>query len=333
VVRVSLGDQLRAFAGAELLGEHAIRRARIVAERAPLPLFPWGFEIRLGADDRVDFGGAVTRSEAGRLLNALSRHPALRSHPAWVSIARFARAWRDERRPLGGYIPFIGLEFDLPDEPPMAPVPSVFALLDWPIAAGTRHAAPGAEAAAQEALSIFCEPPPPSLTRSRLAACFRHLDPHSRVLSVGAMLGRTGAVRVFAAVPREGFGDYLRRCEWPGDASAVACVVDRFAKHFAGDVVQVQMDVGPTLGGRLGIEWSYLHDPDAAGRWEALTQDLAATHLVTRPKRERLLAWPGSSAPSGAPFVFRRDISHLKLVLDGARPVEVKAYVAITLVA
>ncbi len=304
MARPTLGDQLRAFAAtgdAELLGDHVIRRALCVAERVPIRLFPWGFEVRLAADSRVDFGGAVTRAESADLLDAQ-------------------------------YVPFIGFEFDLPDDPPMIPVPSVFVLLDWPVDDGTATPARSAEGAAQAAVGLLCGTLLPSPIGARLASCFRHLGADSRILSVGAMVGRAGGVRVFVSVPRECFADYLRRCEWPGDVSAVARVVDRFAQHFAGDTVQVQMDVGATLGERLGVEWSYLHVPDAARRWKTLTDDLVTTRLVTPQKRDRLLAWSGVSAPSGVPFVFRRDISHLKLVIDRERPVEAKAYVSVTIV-
>ncbi len=335
MVRPTLGDQLRAFAAtgdAELLGDHAIRRALCVAERVPIRLFPWGFEVRLAADSRVDFGGAVTRAESADLLDVLVHRPLLESHPAWQSISCFARAWRQEGGPLGQYVPFIGFEFDLPDDPPTIPVPSVFVLLDWPVDDGTATPARSAEGAAQAAVALLCGTLLASPISARLASCFRHLGADSRILSVGAMVGRTGGVRVFVSVPRECFADYLRRCEWPGDVSAVARVVHRFAQHFAGDMVQVQMDVGATLGERLGVEWSYLHVPDAARRWKTLTDDLVTTRLVTPQKRNRLLAWSGVSAPSGVPFVFRRDISHLKLVIDRERPVEAKAYVSVTLV-
>lgn len=335
MVRVSVGDQLRAFAtacDAELLGDQAIRRALCVVERVPIRLFPWGFEVRLATESRVDFGGAVTRAESAHLLSALVGRPLLESHPAWPSIARFAHAWREEAGPLFRFVPFIGLEFDLPEDPPLVPVPSVFAMLDWPIDDDRPNPSRSAEAASQAALAVLRGAPLPSVISARVAACFRHLDANARILSVGAMLGRAGGARVFVSVPRERLADYLRRCAWPGDASAVADVVDRFGQHFADDMVQVQMDVGTTLGKRLGIEWSYLHNPDAPQQWKALTAGLVTARLVTPEKRDRLLAWSGISAPLGVPFAFRRDVSHLKLVIDRERPIEAKAYVSVTLV-
>lgn len=318
------------------------RAALVMNEVLPL-VHPWGFEVRLAAaDERVDFGGAiavagVAHGQLARLGEDDAELGRLATHPAWRALRRFALRWDDPGGRLAEYVPFIGLEFDVADEPRAVPEPSVFAMLDWPIegdpAPAAAPAARQGQAAAQEALRVLLDDAYPAAVAARVDQCFQVLPRDARVISVAAMLGRSvSGVRVFASVPPADLERYLAELGWPGDTGAVMRVAAEHRRHLTSGVVQFQVDVGSQVGERLGMEFSFMRQADAGARWRALLDQLVAEGLCCATKRAALLAWPGRSphpGEDGGDESLARDISHVKISLHGGVPVEAKAYLSV----
>jgi hypothetical protein len=324
--------------------QRSLERASVVMERVLWLLQPWGFEVRLApSEDRVDFGGAISfDSSARRSLAALEQLGDERrdfaASPPWQALRLFAACWGDPLAGLARAVPFIGFEFDIESEPSGVPVPSVFAMLDWPIGgetAGDQATLPkrrGGQRAAQSTLRLLLgEAYPPAVTE-RVDECFRALPADGRIISVGAMLGRRAhAVRIFACLPPADAAPYLASIGWPGDANAFDAVWRRYERHLSHGVVQVQADVGMRTGDRLGIEFSFMRQAHAAERWRGLVDQLVEERLCSVAKHEALLDWPGqvrSSVDDGG-ATFDLDISHVKLSLCGGVVTEAKAYLAV----
>jgi hypothetical protein len=306
---------------------------RVARVRSAIPdiLNPIGYEVRLSDDPRVDFGGAISWPQCAKLAaigRSDSAFPHLASHEVWRTLAAFADAWGDASRALDRYVPFIGFEFDLDEGPASVPVPSVFAMFDWPIGVDPVNDARRVEHTAISVLDLLLGAHLSDGTRRNIAGCFRNLPARARIISAGAMLGRSvDAARIFACVPPVDVPAYLSSVGWPGDRDAVARFVAESRSHHTNGVVQFQIDVGPVVGERMGVEFSYMGRPDAAARWIALLDWIVAAGLCRPWKRDALLAWPGIVTAGGPAF---RDVSHVKVVLGGGRPVEAKAYLSMT---
>ena len=274
----------------------------------------FGWEIRLAAGEHpVDFGIRLGPSPLGRTALAALALECDDGDPRWERLRRFAAAWAREGSPIHAAVPLVFLELDAA-APGARPVPSIFAAL-----------APGAPPArtARELVALFTGHVAARESRDALEASIEQLPRHSRLLQVGAMIGRRdGPVRIFAAVWKRHAADWLKAVGYPGDAEQVLRIHEAHAEWC--ESILLQLDVAPAVGPRLGIEFD-AQAPTAQLRtaeWRALVERFVASGLCTPERAHALLAWR-RPAEAGR---MRRDVSHLKIVFDGSAPVEAKAY-------
>ena len=274
----------------------------------------FGWEVRLAAGAHpVDFGIRLGPSPVGRAGLAALVDECDDGDPRWERLRRFAVAWKREGSPIHAAVPLVFLEFDERGEG-TPPVPSIFAALS------AAHAQPRM---VSELVGLLTGHALHRDAREGLAACVERLPRHSRLLQVGAMVGRRdGPVRIFAAVWKRHAADWLKAVGYPGDAEEVRRIHDAHADWC--ESILLQLDVAPAVGARLGIELD-AQAPAAelrSAEWRALAERLVASGLCAPDHAHALLAW---RRPADAGRM-RRDVSHLKIVFDGRAAVEAKAY-------
>jgi hypothetical protein len=122
--------------------------------------------------------------------------------------------------------------------------------------------------------------------------------------------------------------------------SSVAEVASLFADS---DRPHLSFDIGPdSYGQSIGIECSYVKQPNREPRWKALLDRLVERGLCLPEQRDALLAWPGAEtarqAGEGWPVDEQgrpvegfcvRGLSHIKLSLAPGRAPRAKTYLVV----
>ena len=295
------------------------------------PIERCGFEVRLGKSDVVDFqqGIADAPDEPRRLRAFLAQTGANGS--AWCGVDALLSAWGDEGSPLHDALSDVWLEFDRPPSSAL----SVFAGFQ-----------PGPDLArAEAALDLLAGRGAWAAWRPAVSLCFDATPPGSYIHRLGLMLGRpTPLMRVNVAglAPRD-VAMYLGAAGWPGDRDAAA---ELFAgMHAMVDGVTLCLDVGETVGPRLGLECHLRKQPAAEPRWETFLDHLVARGWCTPAKRAALLEWPGVTLPGETAEAWPahlvheslrrpadhltsldRRLNHVKLTYSPTEAIEAKGY-------
>jgi hypothetical protein len=304
-----------------------------LARRLPEAMHGFGFELRLAGDrEPVDFYTSVVAQSGGReVLGAFRSLTAERASASdvvgWDRVAAFARRWADPTSALHASVVTAFLEFDAPFAG--ARPPSLFARLDPPIGDGWQQWAAGG-AVVDEIVALLLGRAIDPATRARLTQVFATLPPGGRVIDVAAMLPRgMAAVRVFVTLPRSGLLTYLSGLGYTDGLDALASLPEGLWRGH--DHLSLQMDVAETIGPRIGVELNGdASEPASSRGWPVILGALRRAGLCSAAREAALLAWPGVGPPratAGAwPSQVVRVLSHVKLVIQPAQPVEAKAY-------
>ena len=340
------------YLGDSLISPDCISEIAAVARHLPAGMSEIaGFECRLGAAAaRADFL-VCTRAVDGEresLAGAGPADPRPNGSPddPWSRVRRFAAEWASPGSPLHERVWSVWLEFDVAERSAPLPVPNVFVGPARPLAGSTAGDAGHAWVWATALPALRGADLPPAIRRG-LADCLAALPVGAGVFHVGLMLARPlDAVRVCvvgldpAAMP-----EYLGRVGWGGPRGELEGVLERFGR--LADRIGLDIDVGETVGPRVGLE-CYLIGPTAPlPRWRPLLDELVRAELCRPEKRAALLRYPGylddrrsrdvwpehllrvaSFLESRVQSVVRRSLHHVKLSCEAGRPLEAKAYLA-----
>jgi len=337
-------------APAALMSRENLAHVRAVAEHFPAGVSEFfGFECRLGdAAPRADFLFCSKAEEGGReVLAGLQPREelgaSLLAHPVWQRLRRFARDWADPGSPFHEPVRNLWFEFDLEAPPADPPVPSVFF--------GTEALRSGASEApawlARVLEGLRGDAPGPAL-RAALDRCVAALPSGASIFQVGMMLARPGeAVRVCVrGVAPEQRLAFLERAGWARETGALARVLADLPP--LADSVDLDLDLLPEVGPKLGLECSFYGGDPARWGFPAFVDALVDRGLCLKEKRDGLLAWSGgvherqrperwpadlrrrsAALGPGTASAFIRWPYHVKLVYQAGRPLEAKAYLAV----
>jgi hypothetical protein len=340
-----------AAAPAALFSSECLAQVHAVARRFPGAISEFfGFECRL-ADPaaNADFLFCSKAEEGGREVLAGLRpdaelSPEILAHPVWQRLRRFARDWARPDSALHEAVRNLWFEFDLAGPAREPPLPSVFFGTES-LQAGSAAGLPGWLA---QAIAGLRGDPPGALLDESLSRCLAALPAGASIFQVGMMLARPGdAVRIcLRGVPAGGRLELLRRIGWPGAVDELAAVLADLPG--LADSVDLDLDLLPEVGSKLGLECSFFAGHPAHWRFPAFVDALVERGLCLEDKRAGLLAWPGGvherSHPerwpadlrrrsaelgSGTASAFIRWPYHVKLVHQAGRPLEAKAYLAV----
>ncbi len=253
----------------------------------------------------------------------------------WRRLSAFVLAWLHLRaRALGSRVPFFFLEFD--HRPNWEYAPCTFVALDWPLAElepRFRQQAPLAVPGFQAVLELLvllgnrAQP----LEVARLVQCWQQLPEGGVWSHVGVLSSRPGAGRrVSLLLPRGAVAAYLERVVPTANSARVGQILQRYATFChcdtGGKRVQLELDVGETFSGRVGL--SLL--PNESGGWPALLGVLVRDGLCDPRAAQAAMSWSrGTLTPGGDGSSSVRYLSHVKLVVQGMHPTSAKLYMGL----
>jgi len=308
---------------------------QVVGPRLSAPLFDVQALTRLSTIARALPGDVLAVLEARlapgpgpvdlslRLRNA-SEAERLRDYPLPSHLAAFLSAWPGPNSPFAP-VRSLWLEFDLDREPSPPPIPC--ARLASPVAAdwltGTLlPALHGGELEPEQ--------------REAVRSCLVALPGAARLLYAFSLYPRNpGAVRleIFGLDP-QGILETLRRVG-PRMVEHTAEIAPLFAES---DRLHLSLDFTSEILPRIGIEASFVRQPEREPRWKVIFDRLVAAGLCDPGKRDAALAWSGydtfRTAPEAWPATVGRrgfcvrSLSHVKVVCWPDRDPEAKVYLA-----
>jgi hypothetical protein len=323
-----------------LVSSKALHRVRTLTRLLP-PSSGAGLECPLDhGNSTVDFSLRVNSSDDS--LEAFAgAHPVfhlpagLLEEPGWQCIREFCSQWMGAS-PFRQHVENVWLEFDLDAPSTQVPTPSVF--FDSPKADKSTQ-----ERVVNTALETLLGEPIPLPVKHSLSHCFDLLPPNAKIYYIGGMLSRwSDKIRLTVLIEPQHVMEYLARIGWHYPADNLHRVTTRLPVY--ADRVTLHLDVGGTIGPKIGIEVK----PVPPLKWLLLLGHLVKAGLCTPQKRQALLAWPGRSdelndreirekvltrAPTpmgvGVSSVFVRRLNHIKIVCQPNDLPEAKAYLYI----
>lgn len=330
-----------------LIGDAAWARILGLAARLPETASGFfGFECPLGGDtERVDFLFCSTRDEGHTRVLAGTNAPDGDAHAAWACVHALCAAWNAQPSSLDG-LHNLWLEFDVGSRAESAGglTPSLFFGLSPDLAGQPTEAL----LLARHALALVAPAASHGPRGALLERLFAALPATAHVFQVGAMLGRDApAIRVCVRdIDVAGVDELLGELAWCGDREALRTLLAALAARVAR--IDLDLDIGETVGPRIGLECYPGSDEAVATRLAALTDWLVAHDLcraaqaadlrqyqgLTHPRTVDA-PWPASWAAiaraRGATFesCLCRWVHHVKIVFEAGAPRAAKAYLAV----
>ncbi len=252
----------------------------------------------------------------------------------WQRLHRFVGGWRDPATLMHRFIKNIWLEFDVLGPVPSAPLPCLFLLI-------TRTAAdtfPPYGAVMREAFTLL-DALPPATVLAKLDDCLEQFGQAVSGFCIGLMLPRQvpWLRLVFSGIAPAGWQDGLQALGRPVPAACMEYLSQLNLP--AGPKLNFNIDVGETLGPKLGIDF-FFPDEATAGLqrrgtlWKEFLNRLVADGLCSPARREAVLNWPGgshlygddSARWLGADKIIARHINHIKIDFSEQSLPQAKVY-------
>jgi hypothetical protein len=294
----------------------------------------FGFETRLGDRAAIcDFFLLITAGGHGPAMLAgkstvAGLSPAISGDPFWERMSELFRAWTGISPLLAGKLELIWLEFDS-NGTAYNTTPNIFIRLRE--AAQDDHAGlwKDMQQALDEIYRILFGISFPEELGITLRQCYDALPPQAGLYQIGFMVPRkTETIRLILTNLRGNqLYNYLRDIGWPGDRSAIAEMLDRYAVKFDYTVCNIHIgrDVLPYFG--LEMYLKEMRQPQWEPRWNDIFSLLVSGGLALEPKCNDLRGYCGKRTIHGLfPMKYISGINHLKLVYRKGSPLECKAY-------
>jgi hypothetical protein len=235
--------------------------------------------------------------------------------------------WTDPQSVLYNKIQGAWLEFDMPEETPEIPVPSVFfnpANINYE----TSHDPLQYNWLIHDAIPSIAGRRLRKGVKENLKSCIRKMPRKTSLFIVGVMLSRMTTDIRMSILFRDSrlISSYLKSIGWKGEINTVERLVKDLDKARVNRMV-LDYDVGKKIGQKIAIECSfYPNKYHKEKHWKPLLEFLAEKGWVTPSKKDELLSFPGEE--NGNSNIIRY-ITHLKIVYEPDKPLKVKAYLAI----
>jgi hypothetical protein len=284
-----------------------------------------------GEAPRVDLQVCVTAASGGRgvLFDGLPQLDRFAAGDArWAATVRFLRAWGEPRSVLFAGVPVVWLELDAPCAEQPDPAPFVIFTPDplATLASGTALPLALVRTVSEGIWLLGDGVIEPDLVRS-LARCLGSLPGATRLLHVALRPSESGRfVRLVLRMPWRALGAYLDCVGWQGSRAGLDAWLERSCPSTV--LQSINLDVGPGVGPRVGVEYHFPTPPASDHRWRTVFDALADAGACTAERRAALEAWPSHGADEnalGAARTVDRDLL-LKVVFETGAPLRAKAY-------
>lgn len=350
----SLGDYfppLERRLSRALISERQLIRIRDYANQVPGQVSAFfGFECHLGIGEAsADLLFCSTQLEGhSKVLAGQHKKVALPDAffelPAWRKVQEFCVKWEDPASSIHQKLFNIWLEFDIAkSEPPYSP--SIFFGTQPPESLTSRDEG---HLVILEALEQLV---PEALEGTRamtLNSVLKHLPDSAYIFQVGAMLARNvPAIRIcLRDLPPVDIVPTLSNMGWNGSSVELEELVRELAP--ISDRIDVDLDVGETIGTKIGLECSFGKDESSFRRMGTFTNYMVDKELTNREKAQALMDFNGLVHQDSAPDKWSPHLlnmaaisgpgvanhiscwlHHVKLVFEADTPLSAKAYLAV----
>ena len=314
-----------------------------------------GFECRLGVSNaRTDWAFAI--SSVGRdrhvfvnLLNDGYIPDQFLQQSAWRHLIDFANAWVDPNSVLRYTIKCFWLEFDMPEQLPEVPIPSIFFGPEKIPKAKKVNDFSNYEWLLTAALPILKGHRLKKIVENKIKKCIQNLPENASLFQVGTLLSRSSDdVRLYInhCNPKQ-ILSYLTTIGWKDKTGEFTKLINELENKVERFVLSFDItDKG--IGPRIGIELSFTSNEFFnETQWNQLLDYLVEKGWCLPEKRDALLSYQSAENFSGGimkPLTSAsqhlddlihskivRYINHIKIVYQPGKEIEAKAYPAVRL--
>ena len=320
----------------------------------------WGFECRIGKEDpKADFLLCITSQGEEREIFG-NIHPeeqlaeSLQKDPLWDRVKEFGKVWADPDSRLHGKADDIWMEFDTArTDTYKNPIPSFFFGSQYSNRLSIEE---HCEWTLNDALRILTGGAVPPALAGKISAAFNLLPAHAHIFQIGMMLSRPlHTIRLcIAGLSAQEYRDYLESLEWEGDTKQLCAFINEL--YTVACSVKMNIDIlngegnAPFIGPKIGLE-CYLdrHAKNIEDKRRKFLDYFVNKNLCTENKRSALIAYEGYSdewrdreiwpahlkqsyflAGLCDSSVIVRYLNHIKVVWQRSKPLEAKAYLAVS---
>jgi hypothetical protein len=340
------------FVSKMLVSPNNFKKIQTIANYFPGGLTDFlGFEVRLnGEESQADWALAISGRDDARyaLANFLSNGhlPAsYRQTAEWNRILNFTQLWTKPNSVLHNKILGAWLEFDMPENPPAVPIPSVFF---------NPAKIKGSSIGDPSDFSWFTKLAIPSLMGQRLLkeveknlnTSIQKMPKDASLFIVGVMLSRKiSDVRMSVQFrdPKQ-IIPYLHEIGWSEKTDAFSTLINDLISLNVNRIV-LDFDIGKHVGRTVAVECSFFPNHyHQEHHWKKILDYLVEKEIAAPSKRDDLLVYPGTektvmfSEKGTGPYdegvsqpkVISRYITHIKIVYNpDEQKLKAKAYLAI----
>jgi hypothetical protein len=340
------------FVSKMLVSPNNFKKIQTIATYFPGGLTDFlGFEVRLnGEESQADWALAISGRDNARyaLANFLSNDHlpvSYRQTPEWNRILNFAQLWTKPNSVLHDKILGAWLEFDMPENPPSVPIPSVFF---------NPAKIKGSSMGDPSDFSWFTKQAIPSLmgqhllkeVEQNLNTSLQKMPKDASLFIVGVMLSRKiSDIRMSVQFrdPKK-IIPYLHEIGWSEKIDTFSPLINDLISLNVNRIV-LDFDIGKHVGRTVAVECSFFPNHyHQEHHWKKILDYLVEREIAAPSKRDDLLVYPGTektimfSENGTGPFdegasqskVISRYITHIKIVYNpDEQKLKAKAYLAI----
>jgi hypothetical protein len=228
--------------------------------------------------------------------------------------------WINPKSSLGADIAAIWVEVDIGENiKPSAPFPFLTLTPPW-MRSGPRPLDRTA-ALVDEGLRVLTHGTLDPRVKDMVHTCLHAMPAQASLFHLAMRPMPEGdVVRLIAGTPWELVPEFLQRLDWPESIERVWNFLRRYCRDHL--INSIQLDIGPSLGPRFGIEFFWPTSPRDA-QWSRLFDTLVADDACSVERRELVSQWPGYNRTATGEIT--RGLL-IKVVYEVGRPLRAKAY-------
>jgi hypothetical protein len=287
------------------------------------------FEIPLeGNDPKVEFSLNIRRTELLQLLDYWGKKElkSLLQNESWDKIMKFLIEWGNPNSSVHKNIQDVWFEFDRNQLYVELPVPCFFFsprnLLN-DVSRVINKEKINVDWLLNLLLIILPKNQLTKKIKGNLLKCIEKLPPRGVIFQIGVMMPRDfNGLRICTSMRADYYLSYLDKIGWIGSFNHLEDILNNLKKYV--DAFFLDFDVEEKILQTLGIECCYRMGKDTLHKLEKFLNYLTSRDLCTKEKACFILSWCTIDKD------FKKNLSHIKIVLPPSHVLKAKAYLAIS---
>ncbi len=298
------------------------------------------FEIELGEPvPKVDFSTCILKNQIPGLLKHWQNREMkkiFKSSANWQKIFRFCAEWGEAGSLPDINIQNIWFEFDHDQLVKELPEPCLF----FSIRGLDKKSRFEKDKSNKSKLNWLFESSFQTLVSKKLTGnlagkveeCMSALPPNGAVFQIGVLLSRNpDSLRLCTAMPVNEYRGYLEKIKWPGSFEYIIPSLHTFGS--CADAVFLDIDVGEEVLPKIGMECAFRKKSDIKAKLAEFLGLLIELQLCSKKNASIVVDWLNNEDRKetfGKKAGLKRDLSHIKIILDEDNMAVAKAYLSLS---